>query len=199
MKFAKTLSIALVFVMIFTVGAVYAGWNYFQGEAAGTELTKNPVMAELVTNGKKGSIHEVTGSNNLLFQVDDTGSYVAGFTGAGSVKVKFIVNSGADADVITSGIKLKATITIKGTPTKYRADNGTDVFILAPAITNSFELNGGNKCANNVEIEITAAQILACLTFCEGQTVTLDTHAEFEAFELALTTYTIAITISEVA
>lgn len=206
MKFVKKLSVLMALVMVLTVGAVYASWNYSRGELAKTDITFNGRMADIVSGTAKGSITVVEHSNTLTFKIDDpdASDYVAVLVPDGSVTVQFKANAGADNAVLTQGIKLQATITIAGDKTPYSyTPNGEStpqsITIFAPKADNVIDLNGGNKVLPNTNIVISAADIASAIDFCGGASVVLDTYEENLAFEKALGTYTITVTISEVA
>lgn len=205
MKFVKKLSILMALVMVLTVGAVYASWNYSRGELAKTDISFNGRMADIVSGTAKGTISVVENSNTLTFKVDDVGAsdYVAELVPSGDVKIKFNAATGADNAVLTEGIQLQATITIAGTKTPFAyTPNGEtqsqNITIFAPATDNVIDINNGQKVLPNTPITITAADIASAIVFCGNQSVVLDTYEENLAFEAAMGTYTITITISEV-
>ncbi len=199
MKIMKKMSFILALALLVTVGGVYASWNYSRGTLATTDITFNGRMADIVSGTAKGTIQVVSNSNTLTFKVDDVDAadYVAVLVPTGQVQIQFKAAVGADNAVVTEGIKLQATVTVAGTKTPYNTGSGT-VAIFAPKASNTFELNGGNKVLPNTSITITAAQIAAAIDFCEGETVKLDTYEDNLAFEQAMGTYTITVTISEV-
>lgn len=206
MKFIKKLGVLISLVMVLIVGAVYASWNYSRGELAKTDITFNGRMADIVSGTAKGTIAVVENSNTLTFKVDDTGAsdYEAALVPSGQVQIQFKAATGADNKVLTEGIKLQATVTIAGTKTPYAyTPNGEtqsqSIVIFAPSTNNSFNLNNGEKVKPNTNVIITAEQIKSAIVFCGGSSVVLDTYEENLAFEQAMGTYTITITISEVA
>mgnify|MGYP003320892210 CR=1 FL=1 len=60
----------------------------------------------------------------MKFLVDDTGEidWKADLVPSGSVWVKFTPAQNADATVIASGIRMKATITLQGTQNKFNEE-----------------------------------------------------------------------------
>lgn len=200
MKIMKKMSFILALALLVTVGGVYASWNYSRGTLATTDITFNGRMADIVSGTAKGTIQVVENSNTLTFKVDDVDAadYVAALVPSGQVQIQFKAAVGADSAVVTQGIKLQATVTVAGTKTPY--NNGTkDLAIFAPKASNTFVLNGGEKVKPNTSITILATDIANAINFCEGETVVLDTYEDNLAFEQAMGTYTITVTISEVS
>ena len=194
----KRLSAIIALALVITVGGVFAAWHYDRGEVS-LEITRTALMASVQSDTSKGSIVvDHTANNNqgntIKFLVDDAGvmDWKAELVPSGSGYVKFNPAPNADAGVQASGNKMKATVTVTGTQAKYdnkaifTAKDGNNSFIVS---------NTPTKDA----VPITAEQIAACLVFNEGQEVVLDTYDENVAFENAMNTYNIVITITELA
>ncbi len=200
----KKLSTLIAIALIVTIGGVYAAWNYAQSTTASVNVSREVNMAQVVTNGNKGTI-TATPENNFAFLVDDGGSYQAVLNGTGNLKIVFTAAPGADQTTKDDGIKMQATVSLKTTtetgllytdPHKPEGQNK-----LAPITVkeeNTITINGGNKVkpgeANGVTIS--AQEIVDCLQIAN---VVLDTKDENDKFHTALKDYTIYITISEIA
>ena len=200
----RKLSTIIALALIITIGGVFAIWHYAQDEVS-LETTITSTMADVKSDTQKGTITVV--SNNLSFSVDDLGTtdWKAELVKSGSLVFKFEPTNGADADVVANGIKLQATITIAGLQNTY--DNSSEVdsgdykeitVFSTKTGDNTIEINGGNP-TKDTNITITAEDIANCLIFNEGTDVYLRTYANNIAYETALTTYTITVTISEIA
>lgn len=192
----KKLSTLIVLALIVTIGGVYAAWHYNRGQVS-LEISRSATMASIQSDTSKGtiSIDQTANSGNgntLKFLVDDTGTidWKADLVPSGSVWVKFTPAANADATVQANGIKMKATITIGGTQETY---DGKKIFT-AKEGANSFDIN---TTASLDSQQITAEQIAACLNFNEGADIVLDTYDDNLAYETAMKTYIIVITISE--
>ena len=182
----KKLSLLIALALIVTIGGVYAAWNYSQGSAASVEITREINMAQVNTEGSKGTISATP--SNVAFLVDDAGDYHTKLTGTGEFAITFTPNAGADATTTANGVKMIATIVVKSTNNlKYN-----DVVPIAHKDANTVDLTptGPSKTA-----PLTVAQMLGCVELCD---VRLATKAENDAFHTVLKDYTIAITISEV-
>ena len=192
----KKLSTLIALALIVTIGGVYAAWHYNRGQVS-LEISRSATMASIQSDTSKGTItiDQTANSNNgntLKFLVDDTGTidWKAELVPSGSVWVKFTAASNADSIVQSNGIKMKATVTLSGAQDAYA---GKKIFKVKEG-ANTITLNTTPSLESQ---EITAAQIAACLEFNEGAEVTLATYDANVAYETAMKTYIIVITISE--
>ncbi|MBR5500326.1 MAG: hypothetical protein IKV74_02230 [Clostridia bacterium] len=192
----KKLSTLIALALIVTIGGVYAAWHYNRGQVS-LEISRSATMASIQSDTSKGTItiDQTANSGNgntLKFLVDDTGTidWKADLVPSGSVWVKFTAAANADAIVQTNGIKMKATVTLSGTQEEYA---GKKIFEVKED-ANTFTINATASLDSQ---EITAEQIAACLEFNEGAEVVLDTYDDNVAYETAMKTYIIVITISE--
>ena len=83
--------------LCFTVGGVYATWNYATSNATNDTESEIVVLAEVEEQGSKGTI-AIT--NNLTMTIDDTnGDYKAELVIAGSLNITYTPNDGAEATI----------------------------------------------------------------------------------------------------
>ena len=151
----KKLSLLIALALIVTIGGVYAAWNYSQGSAASVEITREINMAQVNTDGNKGTIS--ASPSNVAFLVDDAGDYHTTLTGTGEFAITFTPNAGADATARENGVKMIATITVKSSNNLKYNDvvpithkDGENTVDLTPT--------GPSKTAT-----LTVAQILDCV------------------------------------
>lgn len=199
----KRLSTIIALALVITIGGVFAAWHYHRGEVS-LEITRSATMASIQSDTAKGSITIDQSANNgngntLKFLVDDPDNrdYKAELMPSGNVVIQFQPATNADSTVQANGIAMKATVTVGGTQAKYNDANLGEITVFAPAATNSFVLNNGNPTKDKVTI--TAEQIAGCLVFNDGEDVILNTYDENLAYETAMKTYIIVITISEIS
>lgn len=192
----KKLSTLIALALIVTIGGVYAAWHYNRGQVS-LEISRSATMASIQSDTSKGTItiDQTANSGNgntLKFLVDDTGTidWKADLVPSGSVWVKFTPARNADSNVQTDGIKMKATVTLSGAQDAYA---GKKIFKVKEG-ANTITLNTTPSLDSQ---EIKAEQIAACLEFNEGAEVTLATYDANVAYETAMKTYIIVITISE--
>ena len=198
--FRKKLSVLIAMLLCVTIGGVYAGWTYFQGGATGANANPRVGMASVSYNGEKGAITADTTSMTILVDdmstVPDSGvttKYKAGLHGVGAIKINFTHKEGADADVVTNGIKMQATISVA----KVGDRKWNEKEILKVDTTkNVLTLNGGTA-SKTATIEV--KDILDALILCEGAEVILDTKKANDDFAAALSDYQIHVNIVEIA
>ncbi len=203
MKYVRKISLLITLALIVTVTGVFAAWHYNRG-AVTLEFTRSATMASIQSDTSKGSISidqtaNSGNGNTLKFLVDDKGTtdWKAELVPSGSVWVKFTAAENADAAVKKNGIKMKATITLEGTQSTYTDDEVGEVKIFTVKEgANSFTLN---DTATLNSVEITAKDIAACLNFNENKDVYLSTYDENFAYETAMKSYIIVVTITEAA
>ena len=191
----KRLSALIALALVVTIGGVFAAWHYNRGQVS-LEISRSATMASIQSDSSKGTIAiDQTANNNqgntLKFLVDDvdTIDWKAALVPSGSVYVKFTPAANADASVQANGIAMKATVTITGAQTEYEG-----ITIFAPAATNTFTVSA---TPTKDAVQITAQQIADCLVFNEGTEVVLDTYDKNVAYENAMKSYVIVITITE--
>lgn len=191
----KRLSALIALALVVTIGGVFAAWHYNRGQVS-LEISRSATMASIQSDSSKGTIAIDQSANNnqgntLKFLVDDvdTIDWKAALVPSGSVYVKFTPAANADATVQANGIAMKATVTITGTQTEYEG-----ITIFAPAATNTFTVSA---TPTKDAVEITAQQIADCLVFNENTEVVLDTYDKNVAYENAMKSYVIVITITE--
>ena len=201
MKSIKKISLLIVLAIVVTIGGVFAAWHYNRGEVS-LEFTRSATMASVQSDTSKGSIaidHEANSNqgNTLKFLVDDVAptDWKAELIPSGSVWVKFTPAQNADQSVITNGIKMKATITLSGEQKTYTDETVGEVAVFA--IKEGFNSFVINDTASLSAVEITAEEIAECLTFNGGKDVYLSTYDENVAYETAMKSYIIVVTITE--
>jgi hypothetical protein len=138
--------------------------------------------------------------------VDDVGEkdWVAVLVGTGDFKLEFIPAAGADASLSTTGIKMIATVTVVYTGTDAPTYEGVDSEGNTVKVVPLQAKTGGANVITiqgdgvNGTTELTVAQIIGALDFCEGKSVKLPTKADNDKFHEVLKNYTIKIVVSEV-
>lgn len=184
----RKLSLLIALAFMVTIGGVYAAWNYAQGTTASVEITREINMAQVNTNSNKGTISATP--HDVAFLVDDKGdgTYTAVLKGTGSFSINFTASTGADADTISNGIEMIATISIKSTSNlKYKEQ--TPIELVEEKSVIDITPTGPSQTGT---LKVDA--ILDAVQLCDVQ---LTTKAENDAFHTVLNDYTIVITISE--
>ena len=186
----KKLGIIMMLAIVLTIGGVYATFTYAQGDAAAVENSFKPTIIGKVIEGEKGTIHL---TSTAAIEINDpTNTYTTGGTFSGNLKVSFTPNTGADADVVQNGIKLKMTIAITGNELtdplfNELTDKKLFTFTAETNLKNEF---GGDKIKDEITIDLN--------DYITVNGVKLETEANYDAYNTALGGVTIKITISEV-
>jgi len=155
-------------------------------------------MASIVATTSKGTITADTTGLTLLVDDDETDgkTHCAVLNITGGIGLTFTAAEGADADVASNGIAMKAVVTISKSLSAEQVtpDGGTPVDILA---VDENDDNNVITIPKGLTGTITAEQLKGVLIFCGGQDVYLDTVAENQEFSEKMSQYTILITITE--
>ena len=201
----KKLSLIITMVLLVTMGSVYAAWSYAQKASASSEVTREINMAQVNTDSNKGTIS--VENNGFSFLVDDVDStdYIAALTGVGSLKIVFTPAVGSDATLTTTGIQMKATITVKHTgstaPTYTGINANGEATTVVPLQANTTDaanvitINGNGVNGTTI---LNAVDVVNALIFNEGKQIKLPTKQSNDDFHDILKAYTIVVTISEV-
>lgn len=204
MKHIRKISLVMILAIIFTIGSVFAVWSYDMG-AVSREGTYELHMTDIVSKGEKGRIDAY--DNSLKFKVDDLDEidWIAELVPEGSVDLQFVPAANADQTVKTNGIKMRVTVTLQGNQNPYsvQVSDGNGSYETKSVKILSEKTGGGNTFVlNDVpskdRVTLTAAQILNCLIFCDGEDVYLPTYTDNVNFDTAMSQYKIVITITEV-
>ena len=181
----KKLTAIIVMALVLTVGGVYASFTYAQGTAIEATESVDTSIAGKTTETEKGTISIVS---DFTIHVDDINKNLkTGFTTSGSTIIKFTPNTGADADVVKNGIKLKLVIEIKN-GNSYK---GTDIFTLKNYTEGGIVLNDGNKVIGEIEVNLA--------DYIGVSEISLPTAEEYDAYKTALEATQITFTVSEAA
>ena len=205
--FMKKLSLLLALILLVTTTGVYATWNYSRNvvdtkQASATAVitgTQSSTKGEIaITNAPKRAIVDDTNADlvaELWFGDVDASSHPVGADQVGAVTVTFTpASQGVDEDVKNNGIKLKWTLTANNLGS-YDIDgdgNADPIFVINTA---EGLFNSGNP---TLSATLNLKDVLT-LNIVDGKSITLDTYAEYQAFEAALNGITFTLTVSEVA
>ena len=185
-----------------TIGGVYATWNYSRNVVDSKQASATVVVTG-TQSSTKGTISITSAPKRVVIDDKDGDLKAELFFGdissdsqpvncdeTGLVSVKFEPASiGADADVVEHGIKMQWTLTASSLGA-FDIDgdgNNDDIFNIKTA-TGVF--NSGNAC------KTATLKLVDCIEL--NGDITLGTYAKYQAFELAISTITFTLTISEV-
>lgn len=198
----KKLSALIALVLCVTIGGVYATWNYSRNVVDSKQASATVVVTG-TQSSTKGTISITSAPKRVV--IDDTNGDLKAelFFGDinsdsqpvncdkdGVVRIVFEPASiGADADVFEHGIKMQWTLTASSVGT-FDIDGDGDNDDIFNITTTTGVFNSGNPTK---EAELKLGE---CIEFTGD--ITLGTYARYQAFELAISTITFTLTISEV-
>ena len=182
----KKLTILIALALCFTVGGVYATWNYAQGNVSVKTEYIDAQLADKVVETAKGVIN--INLDNISVVIDDTNNdHIAELVIDGYIEVTFTPSSGADDAVTNNGIPLQFALSVTN---DWKFD-GTDIFALST--TDPVALNDGNA-TKSVRIE---ASTLASMVTLGGE-IKLDTVSDYQTFHALIHSGYIGVTVSEI-
>ena len=197
----RRISILILTAMLLTISGVYATWNYAQGDVKSTEAFLRPTMTDKVDETAKGTI-SVDLSNAAIVIDDSNNDHIAEITykdGAAAI-VTFTPSKGADPEVFEDGVRLVYSLSV--TPNWTYPESGSEarqIFSVIdpnkkPEITMTRnEVDGVVTFTGSILV----SEILANLSFGEGQGFTLSNAASYDAFRTILNRGNIKITVQE--
>lgn len=197
----RRISILILTAMLLTISGVYATWNYAQGDVNAQDAFLLPSMTDKVIETAKGTIS--LDKTNAAIVIDDANNdHKAELTYAegAAVLVTFTPSKGADPEVFASGVTLVYSLTV--TPNWTYPESGEtakQIFsVITPgekttiAMTRS-EVDGVVTFTGSIPV----SDILAKLSFGEGDGFTLSNAASYDAFRTILNRGNIKITVEE--
>lgn len=170
----KRISILTTAALCVTIGSVYATWTYAQDTANSLEDVEISKTLETAETVAKGDIQLESNTLELIVDKADD-SYQAVLTIEGALIVKYVPHELATED----NINLQFEIT--GSGLEY---NGEAIFVLPTTATTLGEDNTWTIDSTNLGITM--------------GNITLNTYAEYEAFQTVFDEATLTITFSEV-
>ena len=181
----KKLSVLVALMLIITVGGVYATWNYTYATGSVNPVSNLPITVKLddkVMSGensstRKGTISIISNDVSLVIDQKDS-NYNPKWVTDGAITGTFTPDDNATDAVKTNGIPMYFELSCTNLPGGLYITNGTGL------------IEGGNATK---DWSIDAATIASMITF----NITLDTPAEYDAFETALGNAEFTITIFE--
>ena len=199
----KKLSLIVVLILCITIGGVYATWNYARYTVDSKQASATAVITgthssakgviSLATDVKRVIVDDTNNdfTAEVFFgQVDANSQIIEDVTDAnGEITITFTANAGADESVLQSGIPLLVSVTAN----KLGTYLGADVFEIK---TQSYTIQTSEFAkASDASIFTTTINLKDFIGL--KNEVVLDTYAEYQAFEAAITGITFTVTVSE--
>jgi hypothetical protein len=192
MKLLRKLSLLIALCVCLTFGGVYAAWIFTEStDVADQHQHLSVSMTEAQFSGSYGSFHVDYSSLSMTIDPTVEGGHVAALKITGKIVITFVPNQYAPAEVKTSGVATTwqlATNIAQNTWTY----NSTQIFTVN---TDKVNVVWGTPDGQGVfTYEISAETLAAKIQL---GTFTLDTKAEYDAFNTELGKGKIGITVSD--
>ena len=192
----KKISVILLLALVITIGGVYATWGYAQGEIGNAiaSLDVGEGKNIYITGASSDSTAGVIGIDTSAVKIaidDSNNDHVADLTYEGDIVITFTPSEGADSNIVTNGVELNLT----GTCTADWKYNEKAIFSLSPGFAKTY--SGAAMVDGKQTYTIPASEWQTWLIFNEGQSLELDTMAEYESFHDALHLGMISFTVSD--
>ncbi len=185
----KRLSILIALVLCVTIGGVYATWVYSQSDdVADITGAKAISMTEATFTGTYGTYHVETSGLSLTVDPKEGTTHTTALKISGNLVVTFTPNTYAPVEVKENGVPSTFAFSLSNADWKYA---GTNLIAVDTALNNITWTPDGNGAFTYT---ISAAQLANYITLTE---YTLDTKAEYDAYDAALTNGQIIISISD--
>lgn len=185
----KKLSILISLALFLTIGGVYATWVYSQSDdVADITGAKAITMTEATFTGTYGTYSVDTSGLTLVVDPKEGTAHTTALKITGNLVISFTPNTYAPTEVKTNGVPSTFAFSLSNNNWKYEDKNIITVNTDKHDITWTSDGNGA------FTYTIDAATLATYITLTE---ITLDTKADYDAYDAVLTNGQIVISISD--
>lgn len=185
----KKLSILIALILCVTIGGVYATWVYSQSDdVADITGAKAITMTEATFTGTYGTYHVDTSELSMVVDPKEGTTHTTALKISGDLVISFIPNTYAPEDVKNSGVPSTFIFSLSNADWKY---NGTSIMSVDTAKHDIVWTPDGS---GSFTFTISAAELANYITLTE---FTLDTKADYDAYDAVLTNGQIVVSISD--
>ena len=186
----KKLSLLIAIAMLLSIGGVYATWVYSQSsDVADITGAKAITMTEATFTGTYGTYSVDTSGLTMVVDPKQGTAHVTSLKIEGNLVITFTPNTYAPDDVKTGGIPTTYKFGLSNPDWKY---NGIEIMTLGHN-GEAHEIQW-TKEGDTFKYTINAATLAEHLLLTE---FTLDTKAEYDAYDAVLTNGQVTISISD--
>ena len=185
----KKLSILIALVLCVTIGGVYATWVYSQSDdVADITGAKAITMTEATFTGTYGTYHVDT--TGLTMQVDpkEGTTHTTALKISGNLVISFTPNTYAPVEVKQDGVASTFAFSLSNADWKYEGAN------IITVDTDRHNITWTPAGDGTFTYTISAADLANYIRLTE---FTLDTKAEYDAYDAVLTNGQIVVSISD--
>ena len=185
----KKFSFLILFALMISIGGVYATWVYSQSDdVADITNARAITMTEATFEGTYGTYSTDATALSLKVDPKEGTSHTTSLKIEGYIVIKFTPSTYAPEAVKTNGVSTTYQFNTSNSNWKY---NGEDVI----TVDNTVKTVNWTKVEDGTfSYTVTADELAGILTLTE---FTLDTKADYDAYDAVLTTGQITLTISD--
>jgi len=185
----KKLSVLIALILCVTIGGVYATWVYSQSDdVADITGAKAITLTEATFTGTYGTYHVDTAGLTMQVDPKEGTTHTTALKISGDLVIGFTPNTYAPAEVKTNGVPSTFAFSLSNANWQYSGEN---IITVDTATHNIVWTPDGNGAFTYT---ISAAELANYITLTE---FTLDTKADYDAYDGVLTNGQIVISVSD--
>ena len=185
----KKISILIALILCVTIGGVYATWVYSQSDdVADITGAKAITMTEATFTGTYGTYHVDTSELSMVVDPKEGTTHATALRISGNLVIGFTPNTYAPVEVKEGGVPSTFAFSLSNADWKY---NNT---IIMTVDTNKHDIVWTPDGNGAFTFTISAADLANYITLTE---FTLDTKADYDAYDAVLTNGQIIVSISD--
>lgn len=186
----KKLSLLVALALLITVGGVYATWTYTQTTDVADESVHMALNLTNVTYEGSYGTYEIDKSGlNMAIDPKEGTTHTTALKITGNLVIKFTPATYAPVEVKEDGVASTFQFSLTNNDWKY---NGTNIVTLQH--TNPHNINWTKQADGSFTYTMDAATLAGHISLTE---FTLDTKADYDAYNAALGTGQISVTVSD--
>lgn len=179
----------MLLALCITIGGVYATWVYSQSDDVADITGATAVtMTEATFTGTYGTYAVDTTGLTMVVDPKENTTHTTALKIDGDLVIKFTPNTYAPAEVKTNGVPSTFAFSLSNDAWKYETE---DIMTIN---TNKQNITWTPDGAGAFTYTISADDLAGYITFTE---FTLDTKAEYDAYDRVLTNGQIVVTVSD--
>lgn len=185
----KKLSVLIALILCVTIGGVYATWVYSQSDdVADITGAKAITMTEATFTGTYGTYHVDTSNLTMVVDPKEGTTHTTDLKIEGNLVISFTPNTYAPEEIKNGGVPSTFAFSLSNADWKYNGEN------ILTVDTNKHNITWVPDGDGAFTFTISAAELDNYITLTE---FTLDTKAEYDAYDAVLTNGQIVISISD--
>ena len=185
----KKISLIMLLALCITIGGVYATWVYSQSDDVADITGATAVtMTEATFTGTYGTYNVDTNGLTMVVDPKEGTTHTTALKIDGDLVIKFTPNTYAPADVKTGGVPSTFAFSLSNANWQYEGQN------IMTVDTEKHNIVWTPDGAGAFTYTIPAADLANYISLTE---FTLDTKAEYDAYDLVLTNGQIVVSVSD--